>query len=177
MTKNELPKRKSTRLKEYDYSLNGCYFVTVCVKGKRQLLGHYKSKTDIVGAGLRARPREAVYLTRLGRETEKSILFVEKIYENIRIENYIIMPNHIHLLISINNYNENTDSFNAGGRGNPPLHKIVGSIKSYTTKIYRETTNEVDLLWQRGFYDRIIRNQSEFEKAWEYIENNGMKEY
>ncbi len=52
---NKLPKRKSLRLKEYDYSQNGCYFVTMCVKDKRHLLAHYKSKKEIVGAGLLSR--------------------------------------------------------------------------------------------------------------------------
>ena len=50
----ELPKRKRLRLQNYDYSQNGCYFITICVKDKRQLLGHYRSKEEFVGAGLRA---------------------------------------------------------------------------------------------------------------------------
>ncbi len=82
----ELPKRKHIRLKGYDYSQNGCYFVTVCIKDKRHLLAHYKSRTDIVGAGLRACPQEAIVLTPLGREVEKAIGYINTHYEDVDIE-------------------------------------------------------------------------------------------
>ena len=90
------PNRKSTRLQNYDYSRNGCYFVTVCVTEKKHLLAHYRSKAEIVGAGcgspvetfeykvfkstdragrrdLRARPQDALILTQVGRAVENTI--------------------------------------------------------------------------------------------------------
>ena len=103
MNEKELPKRKQLRLKDYDYSQNGCYFVTICVKNKRHLLAHYKSKEEIVGAGLRACPQDAIILTPLGREVEKAIDFINTHYKDIDVENAIVMPNHIHLLITIDN--------------------------------------------------------------------------
>ncbi len=170
----ELPKRKSLRLQGYDYSQNGCYFVTVCVKGKRHLLAHYKSKEEIVGAGLRARPQDAIVLTPLGYEVEKSIEYINTHYKDIDIENAIVMPNHIHLLITI----DNIEARYTGGHGDPPLQDIIRDLKSYTTKKYWELTGEKnDVLWQRGYVDHIIRNQSDFENHWNYIEYNALKEY
>ena len=59
-----------------------------------------------------------------------------------------------------------------------PLQGVIGQLKSYTTKRYREITgNKTDKLWQRGFYDRIIREEAEFQRAWEYIEYNALKNY
>ena len=174
MNKKQLPKRKSLRLKEYDYSQNGCYFVTVCVKDKRHLLAHYKSKEEIVGAGLRARPQDAIVLTPLGYEVEKTIGYINTHYKDIDIENAIVMPNHIHLLITI----DNIEARYTGGHGDPPLQDVIRNLKSYTTKKYWELTGEKnDVLWQRGFVDHIIRNQTDFEYHWNYIEYNALKEY
>ena len=135
---NAYPTRKPTRLPDYDYSQNGCYFVTVCVKDKQHLLGHYKSKQEIVGAGLRARPQDDLVLSGLGREVEKTIQYIDRNYENVHIENAIVMPNHIHLLVTLDDF----ESRQAGGHGNPPLQNVIGQLKSYTTKRYRELTHE-----------------------------------
>ncbi len=105
MNKNNFPKRKDIRLREYDYSQNGCYFITICVKDKQQLLGHYRSKECHVGAGLRACPRDLIALTPLGREVEKAINYIHTHYNDFDVENAIVMPNHIHLLITIDNIN------------------------------------------------------------------------
>ena len=170
----ELPKRKSLRLKEYDYSQNGCYFITICVKDKRHLLAHYRSKKNIVGAGLRARPQDAIVLTPLGREVEKAIDYINIHYKNITIDNAIVMPNHIHILLTI----DNIDTKFSGGHGDPPLQDIIRNLKSYTTQKYWELSgNENGVLWQRSYIDHIIRNQTDFEQHWNYIEYNALKEY
>lgn len=169
MIEKALPKRKKLRLQGYDYSQNGCYFVTVCTKDKKHLLSHIKN----VGAGFHARPREIIK-TPLGFDVEKTLFFIANKY-NITVDNYIIMPNHIHLLLTMEN-----NGFEAvsGGRGNPPLPNVIGQFKSYTTKLYRERIGENKaILWQRGYYDRIVRNQEDFEKIWNYVEYNALKEY
>ncbi|MDD4568861.1 MAG: transposase [Tepidanaerobacteraceae bacterium] len=68
------------------------------------------------------------------------------------------MPNHIHFVVQL-----------TGRHGDLPLHKLVGQFKSYTTKLYS------GILWQRNYYDHIIRNQQEYEKIYEYIETNPLK--
>lgn len=170
----ELPKRKHIRLRNYDYSQNGCYFITICVKDKRQLLGHYKSKEEFVGAGLRACPRDLIVLTPLGREVEKAIDYIHTHYDDFDIENAIVMPNHVHLLITI----DNIEARYTGRHGDLPLQDVIRNFKSYTTKKYWELTGEKDdTLWQSRYIDRIIRNQSDFEHHWNYIEYNALKEY
>ncbi|MBQ7986046.1 MAG: transposase [Clostridia bacterium] len=148
----DLPKRKPTRLKDYDYSQNGAYFVTICVKDRKELLG------KIVGEGLCALPK--IVLTPIGQEVKKSIEYVEDKYIGVKVDKYVIMPNHIHLIVVLNN---------TGGHGDPPLQKLIGQLKSYTTSRYG------DCLWQRSFHDHIIRGEADYKKIWEYIDTNEAK--
>lgn len=147
----ELPKRKNIRLKEYDYSENGAYFITICTYNRRKILSNIN-----VGEGLRALP--SVELTITGEIVEEAINFINKAYKNITVDKYVIMPNHVHLLLSMR----------AGGHGDPPLqvYDIVGRMKSFTTYKYGK------ILWQRSFYDHVIRNENDYRETWEYIENN-----
>ncbi len=79
------------------------------------------------------------------------------------------MPNHIHIIIVIQESNK-------GGRGNPPLHMIIGQLKSYTNKRFNEINNTNKLhLWQRNYYERIIRNGIEYQEIWQYIDTNPLK--
>ena len=148
----ELPKRKPTRLKEYDYSTNGYYFITICTRGRKNIL------SNIVGEGLCALPR--VNLTPIGKEVEKSIEHINN-YEGVVVDKYVIMPNHIHLIIGIK----------TGGDGTPPLrvYDIIGRFKSYTTNKY------CNVMWQRSFHDHIIRGEKDYIEICKYIENNPAK--
>jgi len=145
----KLKKRKPTRLKDFDYSQNGAYFITICTHKKKCLL------SDIVGEGLRALPENI--LTPIGTEVEKSIQYITDTHSGISVEKYVIMPNHIHMIIALDD---------SGGHGNPPLQNIIGQLKSYTTKIYGS------ILWQRSFHDHIIRNEKDYRMIWEYIDTN-----
>ena len=113
----DLSKRKPTRLKNYDYSGNGAYFVTICTHNRKCI------SSDIVGEGLCTLPKNT--LTPIGKEIEKSIQYIDENYEGVTIDKYVIMPNHIHLIVILNN---------SGGHGNPPLQNIIGNMKSFTTK-------------------------------------------
>ena len=150
---SELQKRKSNRLQNFDYSTNGAYFITICTYNKECIL------SNIVGEGLCALPK--INLNPIGEEIEKSINYINDYYDNIKIVKHIIMPNHIHLLIEINNQ--------TGGHGDPPLQSIIGQLKSYTTNKYGKQ------LWQRSYYDHIIRNEEDYLNVWEYINNNVKK--
>ena len=147
-----LPKRKPTRLKGYDYSQNGAYFITISTHNRKCIL------SDIVGEGLRAHPKNI--LTSIGKEIEKSIQYIDENYEGVTIDKYVIMPNHIHLIVILDN---------SGGCGNPPLQNIIGYLKSFTTKIYD------DILWQRSFHDHIIHGEKDYKKIWEYIDTNPLR--
>ena len=148
-----LPQRKSPRLKYFDYSTNGKYFVTICTHEKKKLL----SSIEYVGEGLCALPQ--IKLTEIGKIVEESIRFTGENTEGVVIEKYIIMPNHIHLLIELT----------AGGHGNPPLQDVVGRIKSYTTYRYGGR------LWQRSYHDHCVRSEGDYLKIWTYIDSNHQK--
>ena len=147
--------RKQLRLNNYDYSNNGAYFITVCTQGRRNILSRI-----IVGEGFH--PLPIVELTKIGIEIENTINFINDNYRTVFIEKYVIMPNHIHLILYLGYEN-------LGGHGNPPLQKIVGQLKSFTTKKYGK------ILWQRSYYDHIIRNENEYAEIWNYIDSNPYK--
>ena len=146
-------RRKNIRLKDYDYSQAGYYFVTICTKDKGKLL------SNIVGGGFHATPK--IQLTQIGENIASTISFIDNQYLDNIFDKYIIMPNHIHLLVVLHNEQ-------ICGHGNPPLHKIIGELKSYTNKKYNEISKTKHLiLWQRNYYERIIRNESEYLKTYE----------
>ena len=157
MTDSVVPKRKNIRLKDYDYSSNGMYFLTICTDKRKNLL------SKIVGGDDLGAPKK-IFLKPYGKIVEKYILSIEKAYDTVTVENYIIMPNHIHLLILIDNYGLPRSSA-------PTISNIVSALKRFTNHDCHYK------LWQRGYYDHIIRNQSDFEYHWNYIEYNALKEY
>lgn len=91
--KDDLPQRKDIRLKHYDYSLEGYYFITICTKNRECLL------STIISGDCRGRVPPLPANTKIGDEIEKTIKYLVNKYKFIEINNYIIMPNHIHLII------------------------------------------------------------------------------
>ncbi len=157
---NELPNRKSTRLKNYDYSTPGTYFVTICVKDRKCILSNI-----IVGQGLA--PAENI-LTKYGDIARKQIELLEERYKGIKIEKYVIMPNHIHVLIS--NY-----EMAAGASPCPTISDVICAFKSITTRLCRKRGLEERQLFQSSFHDHIIRGDEDYRKIWEYIDTNVLK--
>ncbi len=147
----ELPKRKSIRLKDYDYSQNGVYFVTICVQKKECLLG------TIVGAVI---GRPIVQLNEYGEITKTAVEQILLHYEKVVLDKYVIMPNHIHLILSISNTND--------GRPltAPTLSWIVNQLKGTISKKIGFS------IFQKSFHDHIIRDEKEYQKIWEYIDTN-----
>ncbi len=137
---NNLPKRKSIRLKEYDYSSAGMYFVTICIKNRIEILGKIKD--------------DKMNLTKEGIIVEKHIRNITNVFKKITIDEYIIMPNHIHMIIAIDKQNKVT------------LSKIIKRYKENITKEIRYC------IWQKSFYEHIIRDENEYYKIKEYIQNN-----
>ena len=155
----ELPKRKHPRLKEYDYGQSGCYFVTVCVKDKKHLLGKV-----VVGRDTLIPP--TVYLSEIGKVADKYIRNINSVYRNVSVENYVIMPNHIHILLLL----YETPSDNGGIRASrPTLFTIIRSFKTMVTKEIGYS------IWQDSYFDRIIENENGYLDAWRYIDENPLK--
>ena len=157
MDEKQLPKRKRLRLQGYDYSSEGCYFLTICTEHRRNLL------STVVGGDDLGAPKE-IKLKPYGKIVEKYILSMEKAYDTIKIENYIIMPNHIHLLILIDTYGLPRSSA-------PTIPNAVTAFKKFVNRDCKRN------IWQRVYIDHIIRNQADYENHWNYVEYNALKEY
>ncbi len=155
--------RKNIRLKNYDYSQTGLYFVTVCTNFKEKILWNNCNAEK--------------ELSPIGKVVDESIKFINENYENVLVDKYCIMPNHIHLIIAL--------GFSECRRGSLPLretdnsvqlHEVIGRMKSYTTKCYRELTRKPEvILWQRNFYEHIIRSDEDYTEKWQYIDENELK--
>ena len=152
----DLPTRKRTRLKVFDYSSPGAYFITICVKDKKQLLSHIT-----VGQGLA--PAENA-LTIYGLIAKEQIEILENRYEGIKIDRYVIMPNHIHILILV--------SPAAGASPCPTISDIICTFKSMTTRLCREKGLKEKILFQCSFHDHVIRGDEDYQKIAEYIDTN-----
>ncbi len=155
----DLAKRKPTRLKEFDYSTPGAYFVTICVKGRKQLLG------KIVGCGDFDTPQ--MILSGYGQILDKYIKMMNEKYPHIKIDKYVIMPNHFHLILNIMDYKNGASKIAAPY--NNETSKFVSLLKRYCNREYDEN------IWQKSFHDHIIRDEKDYQKIWEYIDENPLK--
>ena len=171
----ELPKRKQLRLKGYDYSSEGCYFITICTYNKTHLFGRYNVGA-IHESPAKHQENRCVELNLYGRIVENAILKLPKRYDEIEIINYTVMPNHIHLLISINNDIDSERAIRESPLQRTLISKSIGYLKMNASKEIHKYNPLIDV-WQRGYIDHIIRNQTDFENHWNYIEYNALKEY
>ena len=137
--KDYLPVRKENRLKEYDYSNNGIYFITMCIKNRLELFG------KII--------EDNIKLTEEGKISKYYIEQIHKIYNSVNIDEYIIMPNHIHMIIKVNENNLSISTI----------------IKQYKMAVSKKLGYSI---WQKSYYDHIIRNEKEYYMIKEYIQNN-----
>ena len=151
--------RKLPRLQNFDYSANGAYFVTICTHNKHCLFGHVTTGDPQQDAQM--------HLSVLGKIVKTHILDLESHYENIKIDNWVIMPNHIHLLICIE------ERINPFPTVNIP--NIVGKLKASITRSVRQNAIYSQPLWQKSYHDYIIRNEKDYLKIWQYITYNAEK--
>ena len=152
----DYPKRKHVRLKDYDYSQNGMYFLTLCAKDKAPIF------SKIVGCGLLDAPE--IQLTEAGRCVQDAMIYLAEHDPAIQIEAAVIMPNHVHILLSIQ-----AAKSGASGRPRPTemrVPKFVSSLKRYTNRFCARP------LWQTSYNDHIIRDDNDFLTHWIYIETN-----
>ena len=152
------PTRKRNRLENYDYSSSGAYFMTICTKERRNYFW------DNVGATI-GRPQDIV-LTPYGNIVDEAIKNIPSVYPAIDVDCYVIMPDHIHLLLIIR-----ADEF---GRPMvaPTMSRVVQQLKGYVTKRIGHS------IWQKLFFDHIIRNHIDYEEHIKYIyENPSSLEY
>lgn len=146
-----LPKRKLPRLSNFDYSSENYYYVTICTHNSEKLFGM---------------PNQ---LTVYGKIAEKHILNIANHYEGISLDKYVIMPNHIHAIIVIG-----CDPEAERSRPFPTLHTILGLYKSGVSREIHQISPQLKV-WQKSFFDKIIRNQEAYLEVYRYIEENPIK--
>lgn len=153
---SDKPIRKPTRLKNFDYSAAGYYFITICTKEKQKIL------CDIVGGGAHDAPK--IVLSGTGEIVEKYILSSNNI-DNLTVDKYVIMPNHIHLILAVEN--------NGMSRAPSPTNNIIShAISTLKRFVNKEVGRNI---FQRSFHDHIIRGENDYREIWEYIETNPQK--
>ena len=146
------PKRKPTRLKNFDYSQNRAFFVTVCTQERSEILA------DICRGGALLLP--------IGKIVDREIKGLSQRYA-VRVDKYVIMPNHIHMILLLRNHlHENAASVTG----------VLCALKSRTTKLSNEMEGKPGRkIWQRSFHDHIIRDEEDYLKIWRYIDENPMR--
>ncbi len=157
---SKLPRRKQNRLKHYDYSSVGAYFLTICSKERQNIFGKIEVSAT-VGEDI-ILPQDLVKLTPVGEIVKTSILSIPLHYSHVKLLHFVIMPNHIHLLLHI----EACD-----GRiiSSPTIQTIVGQMKRYASKCAGED------IWQKSFHDHVVRNPHDYDRIAKYIYENPLR--
>ena len=172
----DLPVRKHPRLKGYDYSKNGAYFITLCVKDGHEMLGTFVGRDVLIAPGIdinvpvmESPVAESVELSEYGDVVNKHINKINLLCKGILVDKYVIMPNHIHMIIIIN-HNEMLDCNNGAMKTSRPTSASVPSVmRSFKTMVTKEIGFS---LWQDSYHDRIIRDENEYHTIWRYIDEN-----
>ena len=156
-----MKERKQLRLKGWDYSTPAYYFITICTQDKKKLFP--------VGAAPCGR------LDLAGDLAERWLKKLPEKFPQVLLDKYVVMPNHIHFIIRI------TPPGETGGHMGPPLQRVVGWYKTMSTNEWVRLVREGKLssfdkhLWQRSYYDHIIRDEADYLRIWRYIDTNPAK--
>jgi len=154
--------RKSIRLKNYDYSSNGSYFITILTKQRAPILGKYFEECFIE--------------SEVGRIVNECWIQIPNHFESIMIDTYIIMPNHIHGILSINKESNNSGHiYNTYSK--PIPRSVCTVVQAFKASVTREAKKKrlANLVWHKNYYEHVIRDENELTKCREYITNNPLK--
>ena len=182
------PERKNPRLRGWDYGAGGTYFVTFCTSAHRPVLSSIR-RGDPCG-------RPPLVLTPLGECVAEAIALT-----GVRVEHQVIMPNHVHLLLTLERAatraaptgagtqaaarivptgagtraDARVSPTDRGTRAAAELGRLVGGVKSRSVHLAAGRGLEAGRLWQRGYYDHIVRSENDFLRIWTYIDNNPLR--
>ena len=150
----EVHHRRSVRLSGYDYSSRGAYFITVCAEGRRCWFGEVRE--------------EEVRLSSVGNIVQRVWLELPRKYPELELDAFVLMPNHLHAIIGV------CPEFVGAGSPRPPsLGTIMGFFKYESTKrVNCELETPGAKLWQRSYYDHIVRSNRSLDLVRDYIETN-----
>lgn len=146
------PRRKPLRLPEYDYSTAGMYFVTICTHGRELLFGRVHAET--------------VALSSYGLIVQECWDSIPQHYPGVRTDAFVIMPNHVHGLVQLTETAGHTRT----------LGRVIGSFKSAVSgRVNSIRATPGAPVWQRGYFERVLRNENELLRARRYIVDNPLK--
>jgi len=164
----KMKNRKPNRLRNYNYSQNGMYFVTICIKNRFKCFGEIKSGKMV--------------FNKLGKIAEKCYLEIPNHFPDVFLDEFVIMPNHVHVIIETGADNASVGNAEMRSkiknnekidRTKMLLSKAIHGFKASVTKeINRMKDYNVEFGWQKSFYDHIIRNEISLNKIREYIQTN-----
>lgn len=177
--------RHSIRLKNYDYSSNGLYYITICTQNRAMLFG------EIVGQDVGADSISALdtqnsldsqfaqmHLNDAGEMVENLYRETIRQFKNVIDAKHVIMPNHFHGIIAMDRSKPRTSTTRADMESAPTLSAIIQAFKRYTTIKYVDGVKDGRFtpfnkrIWQRNYYERIIRDETEYLRIWQYIDEN-----
>jgi REP element-mobilizing transposase RayT len=147
------PRRRALRLRHYDYAQAGAYFVTLCAHQRRPLFGRIDENT--------------LQRTPLGTIAAVEWLRTISTLPGVSGDEWVLMPNHLHAIVYI-------DGPSPGRRGTG-LATIVGQFKAATTRRARQQIDREIEVWQRGYYEHIVRDQRDLDSIREYIADNPVR--
>jgi len=197
IVKKELIERRSPHLKDYDYSNTGVYYVTICVEGRKQILSDIINESKVlegeIGSALfvgepLAAPKDeesavfvadeevasfanryGVRLTKVGEVVKEQLLNLENRFKNLKIKDYVIMPDHIHVLVYLR-------KDVGAASGSPTLHEVVRAFKSLAARDCRNI-GVTGKLFQRSYIEHVVRDRKDYDIKRKYIHENPMKWY
>lgn len=155
MSERPLPQRKTVRLRGYDYAAPNWYFVTICVEGRRSILG------EVIG--------EDVKLSRSGRIVADTWNRLPDFYPSVSLEKFVVMPNHVHGIVVLGEVVPKPEIPHPCKR---VLSEVIRGFKSMSAREINRGMRDSRSLWQRGYYEHIIRDDADLARIREYIDNN-----
>ena len=175
MRKIEYPERKTLRLRNYDYSQDGFCFITICVKNRRCVLGHIRNSK--------------AWLSGIGRIVRDCYRAIPDHFRGVRLDEFVIMPNHLHGILVVENKNvpvRIADAESMVGsaivgsadlripqrRTKMYIPKIIHGFKSSVTRMVHRKLHDYRFAWQKSYYDHIIRSEKSLGRIREYIRKN-----
>ena len=154
---------RSVRLSGYDYSQDGWYFITICTQGQKCMFGKFANGQ--------------IQLCEYGYIVDKCWKWLAQQYDYVHLDQYVVMPNHLHGIINICRGGSRTARTQIAPAGNAqkckPLSRLIGAFKTISTKrINNVRKTPASKLWQRNYYEHILRNKEELNRIRQYIADN-----
>jgi len=157
------PKRRSIRLRGYDYGQPGPYFVTICTRKRECTLGTIRDGE--------------IALSMAGKVVAACWRAIPDHFHHVCLDEFVVMPNHVHGILQVGRrgtpWRAPTEAFGRPVRGSLPT--VIRAFKASATKILIRAKHRKEFLWQRGYYEHVVRDEEELARVREYIADNPMK--